>query len=75
MEREMVVVWWDSDREKDRWHVELLRKKADGSYEVFTGSDDPEFPVRVNDFGPFQEDLLIRNIKEVFPDADIRLKL
>jgi hypothetical protein len=75
MSQEMIHIWWDTNSEPEKWRVEVLRKNSEGEYEVVFGSASDNFPIGVDDFGTFEEDLLIQSVKEAFPDAAIRLKL
>lgn len=74
MSEQMVVFWWDSESEPERWRVEIQRKNSQGQYESVSGSDTAGFPVNADNFGPLDEDLLIQSIKTSFPEAHIALK-
>ena len=69
-----VVVWWDSELEKEQWRVEVKRQNSERLYEIAQKSTDAVFPVKVAEFGPFEEDLLIQSIKSHFPEARISLR-
>jgi hypothetical protein len=75
MSQEKIHIWWDTNSEPEKWRVDVLRKNSEGEYEVVLGSAGADFPIGVEDFGTFEEDLLIQSVKEAFPDATIRLKL
>lgn len=75
MPQESVHIWWDTSSEPEKWRVDVLRKNSEGEYEVVLGSAGTNFPILVEDFGTFEEDLLIQSLREAFPDASIRLKL
>ena len=70
-----VVVWWDSELEKEQWRVEVKRQNSERLYEIAQKSTDAVFPVKVAEFGPFEEDLMIQCIKENFPGVGICLRL
>ncbi|NTU92956.1 MAG: hypothetical protein HGB29_04555 [Chlorobiaceae bacterium] len=74
MSHQQVIVWWDSGSEPEKWEVDVRQKEHNGHYEFILDSRSEEFPVRVEDFGPFEEDTLIQNLKEAFPDAEIMLR-
>jgi len=75
MSQEMVNIWWDTNSEPEKWRVDVLRINSEGEYEVVLDSGSCDFLIDVEDFGTFEEDLLIQSLKEAFPGADIRLKL
>jgi hypothetical protein len=75
MSKEQLIAWWDSNSSPERWCVDVLQKNSDGQYNIaFSSNGDPNFPINIKDFGPFEEDTLIQTLKGVFPGADIRLK-
>jgi hypothetical protein len=74
MSRERIIIWWDTQSELEKWHVDVLRKTDDGQFKFVMGSERPDFPVDVEAFGPLEEDLLIQSLKGTFPDSDISLK-
>ncbi len=75
MSQEKIVIWWDTNSELEKWRVDVLQKNSEGKYEVVLGSGSTDFPINVENFGPFEEDLLIQSVKAAFFAADIRLKL
>jgi len=75
MSQEKIIIWWDTNSGPERWRVDVLQKNSEREYEFVHGSGSTDFPIRVEDFGTFEEDLLIRSIKEAFPDVTISLKL
>jgi hypothetical protein len=75
MSQEKIIIWWDSNSEPEKWCVHVLEKNSQREYEVVLGSGSSDFPIDVNNLGPFEEDLLIQSIKAVFPCAEISLKL
>jgi hypothetical protein len=74
MTPEKLVIWPDSSSGQEMWRVDVLRKNGEGAYEFVRDSENVDFPIDVRNFGPFEEDLLIQSLKEVFPGADISLK-
>ena len=75
MSQNRVVVWWDSELEKEQWRVELQQQNSEGLYEATQMSGDAGFPVKVAEFGPLEEDLLIQCIKANFPGVRICLRV
>lgn len=73
MSEQMVVVWWNSESEPERWKVEVQRKNSQGQYESVSGNDMAGFPVNADNFGPLDEGILIQSIKTHFPEARINL--
>jgi hypothetical protein len=73
MSENRINVWWDDKSEPEKWHVDVLREVREGHYECTFGSESPDFPVDVDDFGPLEEDSLIQTLKGAFPEAEIRL--
>ncbi|NTW53229.1 MAG: hypothetical protein HGB15_00340 [Chlorobaculum sp.] len=74
MSQNRVVVWWDAEAGAEQWRVELQQQNSEGLYEAAQVSDDAGFPVKVTQFGPLDEDLLIQSIKSHFPEARISLR-
>ncbi|NHQ60412.1 hypothetical protein G9409_07370 [Chlorobium sp. BLA1] len=75
MAEDMIFVSWENRANRDVWRVDYLQKSANGKYELLSGSDDPQFPINVDQFGPVQEDLLLNALKVEFPDTKIRIEL
>ncbi len=74
MSKEHVIVWWNSASDPESWCVDLLLKNSNGQYEHLLDSGSEDFPIDVDAFGPFEEDLLIQSLKNSFPLAQIILK-
>jgi len=74
MSRDRIIIWWETRSDVEKWHVEVFRNNGDSLHETVLGSGSSDFPVKVDEFGPFEEDLLIQSLKSTFPQADIRLK-
>ncbi len=74
MHNEKIIVWWDANASPEQWRADILKREPEGTWSYAGESGSPEFPARVDGFGPFEEDLLIRSLKEKFPDADIVVK-
>jgi hypothetical protein len=74
MSVEKIIIWLDSSFDPEKWRVDVLRRNFEGAYEPFFSSDCADFPVNVDEYGPFEEDLLIQSLKKRFPDADISFK-
>ncbi|HWR01140.1 MAG TPA: hypothetical protein VN371_04700 [Chlorobaculum sp.] len=74
MSKNKIIVWWDSQSEMEKWHVEVLRKIDEGQYQFLQGSGSSDFPLDVGQFGPLEEDTLIQSLKGTFPDAEIRMR-
>lgn len=74
MSRDRIIIWWETRPGVEKWHVEVFRKNGDAQREIILGSGSPDFPVKVDEFGPLEEDLLIQSLKNTFPEADISLK-
>jgi hypothetical protein len=75
MSQNRVVVWWDAEADAEQWRVEVQQQNSDGLYVAALESDDAGFPVKVEKFGPLDEDLLIQSIKSHIPEARISLRL
>jgi hypothetical protein len=69
MHQEKVIVSWDDASQPEKWRVELFRMNENGCFVHAGGSNDDGFPVNVDDFGPFDEDLLLQSVRQCFPDA------
>ncbi|HWQ26624.1 MAG TPA: hypothetical protein VN367_07565 [Chlorobaculum sp.] len=74
MSQEKIIIWSDTNADQERWRVDVLRRNNEGEYVPVLKSDSDNFPIDVEDFGTFEEDLLIQSLKHTFPDADISLK-
>lgn len=74
MSQEKVILGWGRDTGKEKWFIELLRENSDGKFSRISDSGCDDFPFNPDDFGPFEEDLLILKLKEVFPGTEIMLK-
>lgn len=74
MSRDRIIIWWETRSDDEKWHVEVFRNNGDSQHETVLGSGSSDFPVNVDEFGPFEEDRLIQFLKSTFPQADIRLK-
>jgi hypothetical protein len=74
MSLEKLVIWADTSSGLEKWRGDVLRKNGDGEFECVRSSENEDFPIDVTSFGPFEEDLLIQSVKEVFPGVDISLK-
>jgi hypothetical protein len=74
MSKEKIIIWSDTNADQERWRVDVLRKNSEGEYVPVLQSQSDNFPIDVEDFGTFDEDLLIQSLKHTFPDADISLK-
>jgi hypothetical protein len=74
MSQEKIIIWSDTNADQERWRVDVLRKNSEGEYVPVLQSQSDNFPIDVEDFGTFDEDLLIQSLKHTFPDADISLK-
>lgn len=70
MNQEKIIVSWDDSSRPEKWRLELFRMNDDGRYVHSGGSGDPGFPVNVDSFGPFEEDLLLQSVRQCFPDAN-----
>jgi hypothetical protein len=75
MAEDLIFVSWGNRANRDVWRVDYLQRSANGKYEFVSGSDDPHFPINVDQFGPIQEDLLLNAIKNEFPNSKIRIEL
>ena len=74
MSKEQVIAWWDTQSIPERWCVDVLQKNNEGEFAVVLKSGSPDFPIKVEEFGPFEEDTLIYSLKTTFPSAEICLK-
>jgi hypothetical protein len=74
MSQNRVVVWWDAEAGAEQWRVEIQQQNSQGLYEAAQASNDAGFRVKVAEFGPLDEDLLIQSIKSHFPEARISLR-
>ncbi|NTV99585.1 MAG: hypothetical protein HGA70_10540 [Chlorobiaceae bacterium] len=74
MSQEKVVLEWGRDKGNEQWFIEILRKNNDGKFSRISDSGCNDFPFNPDHFGPFEEDLLIQKLKEVFPGTEIMLK-
>ena len=74
MSQEHIIVWWDTTSVPESWCVNLHKRNSNGQDEHVLDSRSEDFPIDVDDFGPFEEDLLISSLKNSFPDAKIILK-
>ncbi|NTU58644.1 MAG: hypothetical protein HGB00_06965 [Chlorobiaceae bacterium] len=74
MSQEKIIIWFDADSEPEKWRIHVLRKNNEGEYMPAHDSGNTNFPIDVNAFGAFDEDLLIQSVKQEFPGADISLK-
>ena len=74
MSKEQVIAWWETQSYPERWRVDVLQENGNGEFAVVLKSGSPEFPVKVEEFGPFEEDTLIYSLKTTFPGAEIMLK-
>jgi len=74
MSQEKVILEWSRDTGKEKWFIEILHENSDGKFSRISDSSCDDFPFNPDDFGPFEEDLLIRKLKEIFPGTEIMLK-
>ncbi|NTW69334.1 MAG: hypothetical protein HGB23_05720 [Chlorobiaceae bacterium] len=75
MSQNKIHIWWNTNINPEKWHVEVMKKNCEGEHEFILNSDSTDFPIDVEDFGTFEEDLLIQSVKEKFPGAEVHLKL
>jgi hypothetical protein len=74
MSQQKVIIRFDTNSDPEKWHVDVQRKNTEGEYEPSLDSDRADFPIDVEIFGAFEEDLLIQSLKNTFPGAEISLK-
>lgn len=74
MGKDLILIRWETRADRDVWHVDYLHNSANGKYDFVYGSDNPVFPVNVDQFGPHQEDLLLEALRTEFPDSEIRIE-
>jgi hypothetical protein len=74
MAKEQVIAWWETKKYPERWCVDVLHENSEGEFAVVLKSGSPDFPIKVEEFGPFEEDTLIYSLKVTFPHAEICLK-
>lgn len=75
MSKEQIIAWWDTQSFPEKWCVDVLKENSEGEFAVVLKSGSPDFPIKVEEFGPFEEDTLIYSLKTTFPCAEICLKL
>ena len=75
MEEYLIVVRWGTLGDREGWNVEYLKKSPGGKYEFVYGSESPYFPVKVDQVGPIQEDLLLNALRAEFPQSQIKIEL
>ncbi|NHQ60404.1 hypothetical protein G9409_07330 [Chlorobium sp. BLA1] len=75
MSQHKIHIRWNTTIHPEKWHVEVMRKNCEGEPEFILSSDSADFPIDVEDFGTFEEDLLIQSVKEKFPGAEICMEL
>ena len=74
MSKEQIIAWWDTQSFPEKWCVDVLKANSEGEFAVVLKSGSPDFPIKVEEFGPFEEDTLIYSLKTTFPSAEIYLK-
>jgi hypothetical protein len=74
MSQEKIIIWLDTNSNPEKWCIDVQRKNSGGEYESILHSGSADFPINVDDFGSFEEDLLIQSLKRAFPSADIGMK-
>ena len=74
MKPERLIIWWNTNSHPERWRVDVMRKNSEDQFGIVYNSESVEFPIRVEDFGPLEEDTLIQSLKNAFPGHDISLK-
>jgi hypothetical protein len=72
--QEKIIIVYDTTTGKDTWNVEILGRNIDGKYCRILDSNDADFPFDISKFGPFEEDILIMQLKETYPGTEISLK-
>ena len=75
MTDDLILVRWGTLGDREGWSVEYLKKSPGGKYEFVYGSENPYFPVKVDQFGPIQEDLLLNALRAEFPHSKIQIEL
>jgi len=75
MSQQTIHISWNTNIHSEKWHVDVLRNNCQGEHEVILSSESADFPVDVEEFGPFEEDLLIQSLKDAFPGDEILLQL
>ncbi|NTW83524.1 MAG: hypothetical protein HGB36_09190 [Chlorobiaceae bacterium] len=73
MSREKIIIGYDTTG-RNKWHIEIVRRNNDGKYCRIMDSDDADFPFDVRNFGPFDEDILIMQLKDAYPVAELGMK-
>ncbi len=75
MSQKKINIWWETNSDPEKWRVNVLGKDIEGENGFLLSSENADFPVDVEHFGTFEEDLLIHSLKEAFPGAEISMKL
>lgn len=75
MSQKKINIWWETNSEQEKWRVNVLGKDIEGENGFLLSSENADFPVNVEDYGTFEEDLLIQSLKEAFPGAEISMKM
>ena len=68
------ATWYDRPNEPTGWHVEVLRRDANGDHFVATDSENVTFPVAVDRFDQADQAELTAALLVAFPGAEVRLQ-